>query len=217
MLNSGAILRVRKDKESLFSEKYGINKTNTIGNELNVFENTFVTNTPDGKVRRYSVYATERVIDCKEPGIYVCIQSGSKYGFDNDFNVFLKDMALYLEDSLFYVIPEDIYRYEITDGTLYFNGPSNFDRWHYDFGEYLIQNYTDSKQLIADYYVEQANEVIIWHEEMIELGEDPKALYYDLEDYETLLHKISNYKNHITTEKFKALEDWLKVQIADYD
>jgi len=217
VLNSGAILRVRKDKESLFSEKYTqINQTSNRGT-FGIFSNTFITNAPDGKVRRYSVYATERVIDCKEPGIYVCIQCGSKSGFDNDFNTFLKDMALYLEDSLFYVIWDHIIsRYEITNGELYFKSTTDFDRWNYDFGEYLIQNYTDSKQLIADYYVEQVNEIIIWHEEMIGLGEDPKALYYDLEDYETLLHQISNCKNDIATEKFKAIEDWLTTQIDNY-
>ncbi|WP_157845040.1 hypothetical protein [Chryseobacterium indologenes] len=53
------------------------------------------------------------------------------------------------------------------------------------------------------------------HNEMIENGDDPKELYYEIEDYEDLLSKISNYKSHISTEEFKKLESWLKAQINE--
>ncbi len=217
VINCGAILRVRKDKEMLFSEKYSIDQTNTIGNELNVFENTFVTNTPDGKVRKFGFYIDDKITDFKESGIYVYLQSGSKHGFDSDFVAFLNIMATFLEDTLFYVIPEDIiYRYEITDGTLYCKGPSNFDRWHYDFGAYLEENYADSRQLLADFYTEQIQDLKLYHIQMIKSGDEPHE-FYDRDEYEALLDSLSNYKNHITTEKLKALEDWLNAQIASYD
>jgi len=216
VLNSGAILRVRKDKESLFSEKYTIiNQANDDGT-FGIFSNTFIINARDGKVRRYSVYAAERIIDCKEPGIYVCIQSGSKYGFDDNFNAFLKEMAPYLEDSLYYVIWDDeISRYEITDGEFYFKSTTDFDRWNYNFEAYLLANYSDSKQLMADYYVEEADEMILRHNEMIKVGDDPKELYYEIEDYEDLFHKISNYQSYIETGKFTQLTNWLHAQIYD--
>lgn len=145
------------------------------------------------------------------------ILDSSKHGFDNDFNAFLNDIAPYLEDNLFYVTWDNrINRYEITAGTLSFKRTTDFDRWKYDFGEYLIQNYTTSKQIIANFYADQTYEMILRHKEMIDEGENPKELY-DMEDYEELLHKISNYKNDMVASEFKALEDWLTAQIDTYE
>lgn len=217
VINYGAVLRVRKDKEMLFSEKYGVAKTFTIGNELKIFENTFVTNAPDGKVSILRLYINDKITDFKEPGIYVHLQSGSKHGFESDFNAFLNTMASYLEDAIFYVIPEDIiYRYAITDGILSLKGPVNFDRWEYDFGAYLEENYADSKQLLAGFYIEQVEDLKLYHIQMIKSGDKPNE-FFDRDEYETLLDSLSNYSSIIVPEEFKALEDWLKIQIASYD
>ncbi|MGH1519847.1 hypothetical protein [Chryseobacterium sp. JK1] len=210
----GAILRVRTDRENLFSEKYSPHqKTYNKGQEI--FCNIFVTHTNNGKVRRYALYAAERVIDFKKPGTYLSIQGGTKYGFESDFDEILNEMSFYLEDALFYVTGElRISRYEIKNGTLDFSTTWDFDCWNYNFEEYLLANDLSSPQLIADLYTEETNELFLFHNELIEVGDSSKY-YYEAEDYEELLSKISNYKSHIETEKFKKLEDWLKTQINE--
>lgn len=217
VINCGAILRVRREKETAFLEKYTDPQIDYTNDGHGIFSNTFVINAPDGKVRRYALYATERIIDFKEPGIYISIQDSSKNGFGSDFDVLINEMAAYLEDSLFYVIWDFIIdRYEITNGTLYHKNTRDFSVWNYNFGKYLKANYTDAEPIIGDYYADQTYEMLVRHNEMIEDGENPKDLY-DVDEYEELLDSLSNYKNTITIEEFNVLKDWLKVQIADYD
>ncbi len=215
VINAGAILRVRKDKEQLFSEKYIDGQPdNTEGH--GIFSNTFVTKSNDGEIWRYAMYATERIIDFGEPGIYVCIQDGSKHGFGSDFDEFLHNMSPLIEDALFYVIWDSIIsRYEITNGKLYFKSSLDFSLWNYNFEEYLIANYTDDRQIIADSHADTVNEMILSHNEKIEHGENPNDVY-DPEDYEELLSKINDSKRNIPALEFQKLEDWLREQIDSY-
>lgn len=215
VLTYGAILRVLKDQENLFLEKYMINK-NLYHKGQDIFPNIFITNSNNRKVRRYALYATERIIDFEESGIYVSIQDGSKSGF-YDFEKYVNEMSPYLENALFYVIWDSIItRYEIKDRKLYCETTQNFDRWNYKFCEYITANYTSQKQLITDFYVEEINELILFHNELIGYGDNPND-YYDPEDYEDLLNKINNYKEYISLEKFTELENWLKIQIDYYN
>lgn len=216
IINSGTILRVRKNKEAAFLKKYTIVNQGNNTNAQGIFSNTFIINSEDGKIERISLFATDRIIDFNEPGIYISLQSGSKSGFGSDFNDFFSTMATYLEDALFYILWDDIIsRYEIINGTLNFRSTRDFTRWNCLFEEYVVDNYADSKQLLADFYVEKANEMILRHDEIISEGEDPKERHYDVEDYQELLQQLLNYKSHIAPEKLKQLNDWLEAQIYD--
>ncbi len=215
VINPGAILKVCKDKENLFLEKHPINK-NIYNKSQGFSSDTFITNSNDGKVERVAMYATERIIDFEEPGIYISIQDGSKYGFVN-FENFLTDLTPYLDDALFYVIWDFIIsRYEIKNRKLYFKSTEDFALWDYNFEKYVLANYASSKQLIAEFYIEKTNEMILRHVEMIKNGENPKEWYHEMEDYEDLLNKLYHYKERIPTVKFQELEDWLKVQMETY-
>lgn len=216
IINSGTILRVRKTKEAAFLKKYTIVNQGNDTHVQGIFSNTFIINSEDGKIERFSLFATDRIIDFKEPGIYISLQSGSKYGFGSDFNEFFTTMATYLEDALFYVLWDDIIsRYEIIKGVLNFRSTRDFTRWNCLFEEYIVDNYADSKQLLADFYVEKANEMILRHNEIIQEGDDPKERHYEVEDYQELVQQLLNYKSYITPEKFKQLTDWLNAQIYD--
>jgi len=211
----GVILRVKKDQENLFSEKYNIDK-NLHNERQGIFSNTGVTNSTDGKIARYAMHANEKTIDFEEPGLYVSIQAGSKYGFEKDFNEFLNEMSPYLEDALFYVFWDIIiYRYEIINGKLYFESTENFANWNYSFEEYLLANYSSFQQIITDFYVEETDEMILRHNTRIKYDDDPKE-FYEIEEYEELLVKINYYKEHISIKRFTELEDWLKTQINNY-
>ncbi|SDJ57204.1 hypothetical protein [Chryseobacterium jejuense] len=218
IIYGGAILQVRKDKEIIFSGKFTvINEVQDINNILYIFENTFIINSQDGKVIKFEWYENDRIIDFGKAGIYISIQGSTKYGFDRDFNDFLSDISPYLEDTLFYVTrDETISRYEIINGTLHYRSTHDFGRWNYFIEEYVVANYSSSKQLIADLHVEETNEMIVRHKERTEYEENPNE-YYDPEDYEDLLNKINNYKEYISVEKFTKLEDWLKIQINYYN
>ncbi|MFZ4930385.1 hypothetical protein [Chryseobacterium sp. Mn2064] len=214
---TGAFLRVRKDKEIIFSEKYPlINQVHQKTSVLGIFENTFIMNSHDGKVRKDEYVGKDTIIDFEKPGIYVSIHSGSKYGFGRDFNEFLSIMSLYLEDALFYVTQDaTISRYEIINGELHYNSNNDFGRWNYFIEEYVADTYSSSKQLVAELYVEETYEMIRRYDRHIEDGEDPEDFFYEAEDYKDLLNKITNYKSHIETEEFKKLEDWLKTQMNE--
>lgn len=216
ILTYGAILHVKKDQENIFLEKYKINK-NIYNQGQEIFSNIFVTNSYDGKVRRYALYATARTVDFKKTGVYLSIQDGSKSGFI-DFEEHINEISPYLEDTLFYVVlSSTINRYEIKNGKLLFERTQdlNFDLWDYNFGKYLTANYPSEKQLIADFYTEEISELIRFHLELTDDETDPKD-YYDKEEYEEFLTKINDYKEYISIEKFKELEDWLKIQIDYY-
>lgn len=212
---SAVILHVRKCQENLFSEKYNFNK-NLYNKRQGIFSNTGVTSSTDGKIERYAMHANEKTIDFEESGLYVSIQGGSKYGFENDFNEFLNTMSAYLEDALFYVFWDTImYRYEIKSGKLYFESTENFPNWNYSFEKYILANYSSSQQIIADFYVEETDGMILHHIERIKYNDDPKE-FYEVEEYEELLTKINHYKEYISIEKFKELKYWLKTQIDNY-
>lgn len=210
----GAILKVSKDREDLFLEKYPASKD--ICNEARGFSSdTFITNSTDGKIERIAMYATERKIDFGESGIYISVQDGSKHGFIN-FENFLEELAPYLHDTLFYVIWDHIIsRYEIKDEKLFFETKKNFAEWDYDFEEYILANYASYKQLIAEFYIEKVTEMMLHHVEIINDGEDPKERFYEEEHYENLLLKLRDYKEYISQEKFRELEEWLKLQMTD--
>lgn len=218
IIYGGAILQIRKDKEIIFSEKFKIiNEVHDINNILHIFENTFIINSQDGKVIKFEWYENDRIIDFGKAGLYISIQGSTKYGFGRDFNDFLSDISLYLEDALFYITQDEtISRYEIINGELHFRSTEDFGRWNYFIEEYVVANYSSSKQLIADLHVEETHEMILRHKERIEYEENPND-YYDPEDYEDLLNKINNYKEYIPIEKLTELENWLKIQIDYYN
>lgn len=208
----GAILLVKKDKEKSFLEKFPSSKPKE-EDEWSIFSNTFVKRSNDGKVQRYAIYGSDRVIDFKESGIYLSIQSGSKYGFGNDFIEGIKNISPYLENTLFYVIYDHlISRFEIENGVLTLNSAKNFDEWNYRFEEYLACNYIQSPQTLADFYVDQIIESMMHQDEMIKKGNDPGS-YFEIEEYEELLGKIWTYEKYIPLEIMKKLEPWLKERI----
>lgn len=201
----GAILKIKKEKEEAFLEKYPVGVT-SLG-EMGIFDHTFMTISNDGIVERYAMYYDQKVIDFKTPGIYVQVRGQSKHG-PNRYNYvdFMSNLSAYLEDALFCVdYCDNIDKYEIKDGVLYFKDKGEFD----EFDDYLILDYASSPEIIADFYIERINELILFSNDLIE--NENLNDYYDQEDYEDLLNKIRNYKDYI--EKFKELEDWLKIQI----
>ncbi|AWH86019.1 hypothetical protein HYN59_13270 [Flavobacterium album] len=213
VLNSGSILKVSKEKANSFLEKYPASKN--VYNEARGFsQDTFIINSTDGKIERFAMYTTERIIDCGEPGIYLSVQDGSKHGFIN-FEKFLEELTPYLDDALFYVIWDHIIsRYEIKKGKFLFETKTNYADWGYDFEEYLFANYAYSGQLIADYYIEKCNEMMLHHLEIINDGDDLKERYYEEEEYENLLQRLHDYKKFISQEKLGELEEWLRLQLV---
>lgn len=207
----GAILKIKKEKEEKFLEKYPIGVT-SLG-ELGIFDHTFMTISDDGIVERYAMYHDHKVIDFKTPGIYVQVRGQSKHGPNRyDYVDFMSNLSAYLEDVLFCVhYCDDIDQYEIKNGVLYFKDKGKF----YEFDDYLIVDYASSPEIIADFYIERINELILFNNDLIENGEHLND-YYDQEDYEDLLNKIRKYNDYISIEKFKELEDWLKTQINNY-
>lgn len=206
----GAILKIKKEQEEAFLEKYPIGVT-SLG-EMGIFDHTFMTISDNGIVERYAMYYDHKVIDFKNPGIYIQVRGQSKHGPNRyDYIGFMSNLSTYLEDALFYVhYCDDIDQYEIKDGVLYFKDKGKF----YEFDDYLIVDYDSSPEIIADFYTEKTNELILFNNELME-NENIND-YYDQEDFEDLLNKIRNHKEYISIEKFKELEDWLKIQIDYY-
>jgi hypothetical protein len=212
VITQSAILIIKKDMETSFLEKFPPNKSEEV-NEWGIFSNTFVKKSNDGKVERHAMYACDRIIDFKAPGIYLTIQSGSKYGFNDGFIQGVKSIAPYLENTLFYVIWDRlISRFEIKNGVFSLQEAKNFNDWDYSFDKYLISNYIKFPQFIADFFVDQIVEMKLHYDDMIKEGDDPGILY-ETEEYEELLNKIRTYKKNISIEKMKNIESWLKEKL----
>lgn len=211
-LSASAILKVKKNCEDSFLKHFDLK--NTVTKEKGLFSDTFVSISDNGKVERIAIYSPERTIDFKEPGIYLSIQSDGKWGFNDEFVEGVESAAPFLEDTLFFVIyDERITRFEVLNGQLRIEVTNNFDQWEHQFDNYLRSNYSDSPQLIADYCVDEVIELRLFLEDLEANDNDP-GIYYELEDYEELLSKISRYREYIPTEEFKELEDWLNEKIT---
>ncbi|NOQ74224.1 MAG: hypothetical protein GQ574_19605 [Crocinitomix sp.] len=155
VISKAAILCVRKEMQSAFLEKFRPNKSKD-KNEWGIFSNTAGIISNDGKVERYSMYSTDRIIDFKVSGVYISIQSGSKYGFGEDFVTLIENFSPYLENTLFFVTWDYIIRrFEIKDGEFSFQLTKDFDQWDYSSDEYVDSNYIQSPQIIADFYVDR--------------------------------------------------------------
>jgi hypothetical protein len=208
VISEAAIVRVKKEKQSAFLKKYKTAKSEN-NLEWGLFSNTMAIISADGKVERYSMYSANRIIDLKVPGVYISIQSGSKYGFNSDFDEFIGELAPYLENALFFVIWDFVIRrYEIENGALTFQLRKDFEKWDYDFEKYLDSNYPDSPQVRADFYVDRITEMQLFIDELIKDDDDP-GIMQEVEDYEDLLQKLDAHKNHIPNKQVKAINDWL--------
>jgi hypothetical protein len=210
-LSDGAILPVKKKKRRLFLEQYA-GKSDSKKEEWGLFSNTFAINSAEGKVHRIAIYSSTRILDFGESGIYIAIQSGSKYGFDSTFEEKLQSLAPFLEDALFYVIWDNIRtRFEVKDGTLSFQKEKDFDQWDYSFEKYLTSNYVQYPQIVADFYVDQIIEMKLRLEDLVANDEDPR-LYYDVEEYEEVLNNLNSYEAYIPVKVLNDLKGWLKEQ-----
>lgn len=212
VLSASAILKIKKDCEDSFLKNFNLKNKNTIEN--GIFSDTFLYLSDDGKIKRLAIYSPNRIIDFEEPGIYLSIQSDGKWGFNDAFVRGIESTAPFLEDSLFFVIyDERISRFEVLDGVLYLEVTNDFDKWDYAFDKYVLSNYKDSPQVIADYYTDQVTELKLFLEDMVANDSDP-GTYYELEEYEDLLSKIVGYSEYIPTEELKTMTDWLNEKIA---
>lgn len=210
-LSSSAILKVRKNCEDAFLKRFKL--SNTI-EEKGIFSDTFMSISDDGKVQRLAIYSPERKIDFKEPGIYLSIQSDGKWGFNSDFEKGIERAAPFLEDSLFFIVYDtQVTRYEIVCGKLNIDVRNDLDKWDYSFDKYILSNYTDSPQIIADYYIDKAAELKVFLEDMIANDSDPGD-YYEVEEYEDLLDIIARFSEYIPEKEYLSIKDWFKEKIA---
>lgn len=90
---------------------------------------------------------------------------------------------------------------------------NDFDKWDYRFDKYILSNFSDSPQIIADYYTDQVIELKLSLEDMIANDDDP-GIYYEVEEYEDLLNKIVEYSEYIPTDELNTIKDWLKEKIV---
>lgn len=212
VIANGAVLIVKKDMEKSFLEKFSTNRQKG-EDEWAVFSNTFVKKSNDGKVERYALYVSDRLIDFKNPGVYLTIQSYSKYGYNNDFIEGVKNISPYLENTLFYVIWDHlISRFEIENGVFNLQEAKNFNEWDYRFDTYLVSNYSKFPQFIADFHVDEIVEMKLSYDEALKEGGD-LGILYETEEYEESLNRIRAYKKYIPIEIMKDLDNWLKERI----
>ncbi len=211
-LSASAILKIKKNCEDSFLKSFKLE--NTLTEEKGIFSDTFLYVSKDGKVERLAIYSPERTIDFKEPGIYLSIQSDGKWGFNDAFIEGIESAATFLEDSLFFVIyDKQMSRFEIENGKLHLEVTHNFDTWEYAFDNYLVSNYGESPQMIADYYTDKVIELKLFLEELVANDDDP-GTYFELEEYEDLLSTILSFGEYIPGEELKSIQDWLKEKIV---
>lgn len=211
-LSTSAILKVRKNCEDPFLKSF--NLEHTVAEAQGIFSDTFLYISAKGKVERLAIYSPERIIDFKESGIYLSIQSDGKWGFNDAFDNGIESAAPYLENALFFVIYDTrISRYEILDGKLHLDVTNNFDQWDYAFDQYVLSNYGDEPQVIADYFVDQVIELQLFLEDMVAHDNDPGD-YYELEEYEDLLSKIERFSAYIPAGELENIQAWLNERIA---
>lgn len=212
VLCASAILKIKKDSEDSFLKS--LNLINPFPKEKGIFSDTFLYVSDDGKVNRLAIYSPERIIDFKEPGIYLSIQSDGKWGFNDEFINGIESAAPFLEDTLFFIIyDKQISRFEILNGKLHLEVTHDFYKWDYAFDKYIISNYNDFPQMIANYYIDVVIELKLFLEDLAANGEDP-GIYYESEEYEDLLVKISRFSEFISTEELQNITNWLKEKIA---
>ena len=211
-LSASAILKIKTNCEDSFLDFF--NLRHVLTKEKGIFSDTFLCISDDGKVKRLAIYSPDRIIDFKEPGIYLSIQSDGKWGFNDAFVKGIESAAPFLEDALFFVIYDQrISRFEILNGKLHIEATNDFDKWDYTFDKYILSNYKDSPQMIADYYIDQVVELKLHLEDLVANDDDP-GIYYELEEYEDLLGKIVRFSEYITPEELKNIKDWLKEKIT---
>lgn len=211
-LSASAILKIKKSFEDSFLKSFNLKNTDIM--ETGIFSDTFLYISNDGKVERLAIYSTDRIIDFKEPGIYLSIQSNCKWGLSDPFIKGIESVAPFIEDTLFFVIyDERISRFEILNGKLNIEETNDFDKWDYRFDKYIVSNFSDSPQMIADYYIDQVIELKLSLENLIANDDDP-GIYYEVEEYEDLLNKIVRYSEYISTDEFNSIKDWLNEKIV---
>lgn len=211
-LSASAILKIKKSFEDSFLESFNLKNADI--KERGIFSDTFLYISDDGKVERLAIYSTDRIIDFRKPGIYLSIQSDAKWGFNDPFIKGIESAAPFIEDTLFFVIyDESISRFEILNGKLQIEVTNDFDKWDYRFDKYILSNFSDSPQMIADYYTDQVIELKLSLEDMIANDDDP-GIYYEVEEYEDLLNKIVEYSEYIPTDELNTIKDWLKEKIV---
>ncbi|WP_343606416.1 hypothetical protein [Fluviicola sp.] len=212
VLSASAILKVKKNCEDSFLKSFDL--TNTVAKEKGIFSDTFLYIADEGKVERLAIYSPERIIDFKETGMYLSIQSDGKWGFNDAFVEGVENAAPFLNDALFFVIYDDrISRFEISNGKLNLEVTYGFDKWDYAFDKYILSNYSDSPQIIADYYMDQVIELKLFLEDLAANDEDP-GKWCEVEEYEDLFSKITEFSEYISTEELNNTMDWLNEKIA---
>lgn len=206
VISTAAVLPVKNELEVSFLKTY-LKQNEHWG----IFSNTFVFESKDGKVPRIALYCAERYVQFPNPGFYILIQSGSKYGFETAFEENLKKIAAFLEDSLFYVIWDFLLaKYEIVNGVLFIHHEKNFNESN-DFETYLHDHYPD--EILAKYYLDCVIEMQLFYNEMLENENEPGNVY-EVEDYEKKLQKLVQYKEWIDVQEYKEMYQWLETRIS---
>lgn len=215
-----AFLRVRSDLEQGFSENYLLEACKKEDGHYYLFENVVAQVSKNGRVLKFGMIQADRILERKDPGIYLLIQSMNKRGLNSDFREWLRECAHYLDDQLFYVLfdtaDEYLARYEIKNGELHFRETYEMQIWKYDFGVYIEANYASDKQLLADFFTDKMMNLKTEIDDMLCYGSDPDD-YYEREEYEEFLEKLERYTTGNPTKNAPEMIHWLKGKIANYE
>lgn len=198
VLNGGALLKVQLSErsnqieiEEQFIKDYF--------EELPLSNLVFQRANPHLKV--FGIYQEDRMIENPDSGDYFLVQSGSKYGFGQDFEDFLSKYAKDLQDAFFYVGYGDwIYSYEIKGDKFLMNQTALGTR---TFIEYILDSCQNQKELLSDLYFE---ELLTVYDYCKELKTEGYTLdwYYDNEDYEQYRVYLEYIKDPVWKTKFRT-------------
>lgn len=214
-ISGGAFLRVKPEKSTAFVNQFDTYVRTHFSVPL-FSSNMDLQISEDGKVLKHGMNQTDRMIDLGTPGTYVLIQSGSKYGFENEFTTCLNHFSEYFEDNLFYVLYDSVInRFEIKNGALIHSERNDFVNWNYEFDGYVEATYADQEALVTDYFTDKMCSLKVIGDEMMERDCDLDE-YYECEEYKEFLEKLERYTETNQNENASAMIAWLKDKIANY-
>lgn len=201
----GAILKVKDECAEVFANNKELNiaGSNTISSVFSA----------DGTVGKSGMYQADTSVDFGKSGWYILISSGSKW-FDDRFENWIKMVAPYLEDALFFLTNDShefVNRYEIKNGVLKHELTEENILKQYHFDRYVLEKFQSEPQLIADYFTDEVAEIKALMEEDADMYQ-----YWDEEEFGEYLEKLEPWIQYCSTEKGKEMMDWLKEKIANY-
>jgi hypothetical protein len=178
-----------------------------------VFPHNTVLQTSNGKLKLSGRYQINRSVNGKKGSLYLCVQSGNKYGFEQNFSDFLAESSRYCEDSVFFVIYTDsIRKYEIKNGTLHVRYITTYREWDYDFIRFMESEYKHDTTLLKDLYVEKVTYLRLLYDDSITGNDDP-GIYLDRGDYSEHLSLIEKAEAIGPDDETESLKAWLLERI----